>query len=135
MIKFDDRYFSDFIFTKEQVKRNFENAMKDLKIAQQDKIPDVKFTYSYDALIKGGIALASLHNKKIKSVPGHHVKLIEMMAGILDDETVGIMGNAMRSKRNTDFYSGGVEVTGKEAQDYLKYVDAIVGKIKKLVGS
>ena len=36
MIKFDDRYFSDSIFTKEQVKRNFENAMKDLKIAQQD---------------------------------------------------------------------------------------------------
>ena len=34
MIKFDDRYFSDFIFTKEQVKRNFENAMKDLKIAR-----------------------------------------------------------------------------------------------------
>lgn len=135
MIKFDDRYFSDFIFTKEQVKRNFENAMKDLKIARQDKIPDVKFTYSYDALIKGGIVLASLHNKKIKSVPGHHVKLIEMMAGILDDETVGIMGNAMRSKRNTDFYSGGVEVTEKEAQDYLKYVDAIAGKIKKLVES
>lgn len=135
MIRFDDRYFSDFIFTKEQIKKNFENALKDLKIARQDKILDVKFTYSYDALIKGGITLASMHNKKIRSVPGHHIKIIEMMAGILNDETIGIIGNAMRSKRNTDFYSGGIEVTEKEAQEYLKYVDTILDKIKKFVES
>ena len=133
MIRFDDRYFSDCAFTAAQVKKNLENALKDFNIARQDKIPDVKFTYSYDALIKGGITLASMHNKKIKSVPGHHVKIIEMMANILNDETIGIIGNAMRSKRNTDFYSGGVEVTEKEAQEYLKYVDAVVDKIKKFV--
>ena len=135
MIKFDGRFFSDLIFTREQVRKNFENALKDFNIARQDKIPDVKFTYSYDALIKGGITLVSLHNKKIKSVPGHHIKIIEMMANILGDETIGIIGNAMRSKRNTDFYSGGVEVTEKEAQEYLKYVDVVLDKIKKLVES
>ncbi len=68
MIKFDDKYFIDFVFTKEQVKKNFENALKDLKIAHQDTITDVKFTYSYDALIKSGITLISLYNKKVNSL-------------------------------------------------------------------
>ncbi|MDD5174297.1 MAG: hypothetical protein PHV48_05690 [Candidatus Omnitrophica bacterium] len=130
-MKFDDKYFKDFTFTKEQVRKNFENALKDIDIARQDKIPDVKFTYSYDALIKGGIALISRYNKKVKSAPGHHIKIIETLAKILKDDSIEAIGGAMRSKRNVDFYDGGVEVTEKEAQEYLGYVDGILRKIKK----
>ncbi|MCX5679332.1 MAG: hypothetical protein NTZ95_01495 [Candidatus Omnitrophica bacterium] len=133
MIKFDDKYFTDLVFTGEQVRKNFENALKDLKIAHKDTIADVKFTYSYDALIKGGIALISSYNKKVKSVPGHHVKIIETVSGILNDDTVGAIGNAMRSKRNADFYGGGIEITEKEAREYLDYVDGILHKIEKLL--
>jgi len=78
MIKFDDKYFKDFVFTGEQVLKNFENAMKDIRIAHEDEIADVKFTYSYDALIKGGIALISRYNKKVKSVPGHHISFVSV---------------------------------------------------------
>ena len=131
MIKFDDKYFKDFAFTRDQVNKNFENALKDIKIARQDAIPDVKFTYSYDALIKGGIALISSYNKKVKSAPGHHVKIIEMVAKILNDDTIEAVGGAMRSKRNVDFYDGGVEVTEKESCEYLDFVDSILKKIEK----
>ena len=131
MMKFEDKYFKDFEFTKDQVKKNFENALKDIKIARQDTIPDVKFTYSYDALIKGGIALISRYNKKVKSAPGHHVKIIEMVAKILNDDTIEAVGGAMRSKRNIDFYDGGVEVTEKESHEYLEFVDSILKKIEK----
>ncbi len=133
MIKFDDKYFKDFVFTGEQVLKNFENAMKDMRIACEDKIADVKFTYSYDALIKGGIALISRYNKKIKSVPGHHIKIIEVIAKIIGDETVAVIGNAMRVKRNMDFYGGGAEVTEKEAREYMDYVDGVLNKIKDLL--
>jgi len=34
MMKFDDKYFKDFEFTKDQVRKNFENALKDIKIAR-----------------------------------------------------------------------------------------------------
>ncbi len=132
-MKFDDKYFSDFVFTKEQIKKNFENALKDIKIAHRDTITDVKFTYSYDALIKGGIALISLYNKKVKSVPGHHVKIIETIARILNDDTIEAIGNVMRSKRNIDFYDGGIEVTEKEACEYLNYVDSVLRKIEKIL--
>jgi hypothetical protein len=130
-MKFDDKYFKDFTFTKEQVKKNFENALKDIDIARQDKIPDVKFTYSYDALIKGGIALASRYNKKVKSAPGHHIKIVETLSKILKDDSIEAIGGAMRSKRNVDFYDGGAEVTEKEAQEYLDYVDGVLQKVKK----
>jgi len=132
-MKFDDKYFKDFTFTEEQVRKNFENALKDIDIARQDKIPDVKFTYSYDALIKGGIALISRYNKKVKSAPGHHIKIIEAVAKILKDDSIEAIGGAMRAKRNIDFYDGGVEVTEKEAQEYLDYVGGILQKIKKVL--
>lgn len=132
-MKFDDKYFKDFTFTKEQVRKNFENALKDIHIARQDKIPDVKFTYSYDALIKGGIALISRYNKKVKSAPGHHVKIVETLAKILKDDSIEAIGGAMRSKRNVDFYDGGVEITEKEAHEYLDYVESVLQKIEKVL--
>lgn len=79
-MKFEEAYFDKFKFTTEQIRRNFDNTLKDLNIAKKDKILEVKFNYAYTALIKSGIALLSLYQVKIKSVPGHHVKIVEKMA-------------------------------------------------------
>jgi hypothetical protein len=133
MINFDDKYFRDFKFTKAQIRNNFDNAQKDLKIVNVDKIAEVKFTYTYTAFIKGGIALLSFYNKKVKSAPGHHAKIIEMMSNILNDETIEIMGSAMRSKRNMDFYDGGIEITEKESVQYLDFVKAVLPKVENII--
>jgi len=132
-MRFDDKYFSDFNFTKGQLRKNYDNALKDLKIAREDKIIEVKFTYTYSAFIKGGITLLSFHNKKVKSVPGHHIKIIEVLASVLKDQNVEIMGNAMRLKRNRDFYEGGIEVSQKESAEYLEFTDNILHKIKEII--
>ena len=132
MMRFDDRYFNGFKFTRGQTEKNLDNAMKDLAIAKQDKITEVKFTYAYSALIKAGIALANLYDKKVKSVPGHHAKIIEMISTMLGDGAIEVIGNAMRSKRNTDFYGGGSEVTNKEAAEYLEFVNGVVTRISKI---
>jgi len=129
-VKFDDKYFSNFDFTRTQVKRNFENSLKDLNIAKTDKILDVKFNYAYSALLKSGLALLSHQNKKVKSAPGHHVKIIEALAEILKDGTIEDMGNAMRSKRNIDMYSGGIEVTEKECQEYIDFASKVISQVK-----
>ena len=134
-MKFEDFYFAEFKFTDSQIKKNLRNALRDLGIAEKDEIPDVKFNYAYVALIKAGITLISLHNVKIKNVPGHHVKIIEKMAEILNDEYIISIGNAMRSKRNIDFYGGGVEVTEKECEEYIKFVRSILRKAKDKVSS
>ncbi len=51
-----DKFFTDFSFTPEQMQKNLQNARRDLGIAREDTILDVKFTYAYTALIKSGIA-------------------------------------------------------------------------------
>ena len=133
MTLFEDKYFEKFAFTKSQIKKNFDNALKDLRISKEDKIPEVKFNYAYSALIKGGIALASFHGRKIKSVPGHHVKIIEITAKVLKNEAVNTMGNAMRSKRNKDLYAGGIDISEKESREFIDFVSTAIAKIEELV--
>ena len=53
MINFDKHFFQKFKFQKENLNKYLANALRDLAIAKKDSIPEVKFTYSYQALIKG----------------------------------------------------------------------------------
>lgn len=133
MMKFDGKYFDSFKFTREQVKKNFDNALKDLKIAKEDVIPEVKFDYSYKSLIKAGIALASFYGKKVKSLPGHHIKIIEIITLESKDDSIDDIGNLMRSKRNTDFYGGGVNITEKECKEYLEFAENAVKRIGEII--
>ncbi len=132
-MRFEDKYFVKFRFTKEQLNANLKNAFKDLAIAKEDKILEVKFSYAYTALIKGGIALLSFYNVKAKSVPGHHVKIIEKLAQALNNSDINDIGNIMRSKRNLDLYSGGIEVTEKECLEYLNFAGKVLNKIKGII--
>ena len=132
-MSFGAKYFRKFKFTPEQVVRNLENAFKDLNIAREVNILDVRFNYTYAALIKSGIALLSYHQIKVKSVPGHHIKIIDQMGRLLKDEEIVNAGNVMRSKRNKGFYGGGTEVTAKECREYLAFTEKILRKTKKII--
>lgn len=132
---FDARYFKKFKFTPQQAIRNLENAFKDLNIAKEVNILDVRFNYTYTALIKAGIALLSYNQIKVKGVPGHHIKIIDQMGRILKDEEIINAGNVMRSKRNKGFYGGGAEVTAKECGEYLKFTEKALKKVKKIIHS
>jgi uncharacterized protein (UPF0332 family) len=132
-MNFDDKYFTKFQFTAEQIKQNLKNALRDLAIAKKDTIIEVKFTYTYTALIKAGIALLSYYRVKVKSVPGHHQIIIDTIAKILNDDVIADIGNVMRSKRNTDLYAGGIEVTEKESISYLTFVEGVITKIKNII--
>jgi hypothetical protein len=134
MIKFEAAYFRKFNFTEEQINQFLNNALKDLEIAKENSRPEVKFSYSYSAFIKGGIALlAKVGKVKVRSIPGHHVKIIEKMKEILKDEIVETIGNAMRTKRNEDFYGGGILISEKESKDYNLFVEKVFVTIKKVL--
>jgi len=132
-MKFEDKYFTKFTFTQDQIRKNLKNAQKDLNIAIKVNIFEVKFNYAYTALIKAGITLLSHYQVKIKSVPGHHVKIIEKLAQILKDDDIENTGNNMRSKRNLDFYAGGIEVTEKECREYISFVEEVLEKLQKVI--
>jgi hypothetical protein len=134
MTKFESKYFTKLNFTEEQIIQYYNNALKDLQIATENKRPEVKFTYSYNALIKGGIALvAKIGKVKIRSIPGHHIKIIEKMSETLKDNSINELGNAMWMKRNKDFYVGGIFISEKESEDYHGFVKEILFKIMELI--
>ena len=83
-MKLDQEFFKRFDFTADDFGRYFQSALHDLEIARKDLFPEVRFTYCYQALIKSGIALlAKMESVKIRSVPGHHIKILEKMGEIL----------------------------------------------------
>jgi hypothetical protein len=132
-MRFEEKYFAKHSFSPEQINKFLENSVKDLQIAKKIKILDVKFNYAYTSLIKAGITLLSLHQARVKSVPGHQVKIVGKMAEILEDDSIETMGNLMRSKRNLDLYAGGIEVTEKECKEYLEFVEEVIKKVNLIL--
>lgn len=131
MSELNRKYFRKFKFTTAQIENYLNNAYRDLEIAGESRRAEVKFSYSYTALIKGGIAvIARVKNAKVRSVPGHHVKIIEMLSKILGDDSISAVGNAMRSKRNLDLYGEGLIVSKKESKDYYEFVKKVLERIK-----
>lgn len=134
MNKFGAKYFKKVKLSNEEIAQFYENALRDLSIAKNDPYPEVRFTYAYQALVKSAIALIGLVGQvKIKSVPGHHVKLLEKLSEILTDEDILSLGNAMRMKRNTDLYGGGEIISKKEADEYYQFVDNVVKKVRQRI--
>ena len=122
MINFEKKYFVKFDFTNEQIKRNYYNAVKDYDIAKKVDILEVKFNYTYTSFLKACITLISLYSQKARSIPGHHIKIIEKTSDILSDESISIMGNIMRTRRNLNFYSEAeIEVKEKECKEYMEF--------------
>src|SRR3989339_287882 len=91
----EEKYFRKFKFSEEQVGKYLKNVLRDLRIAEENMTPEVKFSYSYTALLKAGIALiAGMKGLKVRSIPGHHIKILELMSDILNDKKIFAIGNA-----------------------------------------
>lgn len=130
MKNFDPKFFVKMNFTQGQIEKYLQSVEHNLRIAESVRIPEVIFKFSYDALIKLGVALLAREGFKIKSRTGHHIKILEIMGLILQDEEVEIMGNVMRKKRNLDLYGEGVIVSTKEANTYFSFVKRLFTKTK-----
>jgi hypothetical protein len=128
MINFENQYFQKLAFKGEQIEQFIKSALHDLKIAEESDIPDVIFKFSYDALVKLGIALIAKKGYKIRSATGHHVKILEKLSQLLRDEDILVLGNKMRQERNFNLYDGGFFVGEKDSREYLDFVKNVFRK-------
>ncbi len=135
MTHFEQEFFQKFNFSQKDIEQYFENALHDLEIAGKDPFSEVQFSYSFQALIKGGITLLASQGVKVRSVPGHHVKILTKMSEILNEPDIFTIGNAMRTKRNTDLYGGGTSISEKEAKEYYQFVKGALEKVRKIIGN
>ena len=129
---FESKFFQKTNFGVKTITRYFNNALKDFKIAlENEEITVVAFRFAYDALIKLGITVIASCGYRVKSRRGHHIKILEKMSEILKDEDIKIIGNAIRKKRNSDLYKGGIILSKKEVGDYLVFIKNIFKKAEK----
>lgn len=117
--------FEKFSFSVRQIKKYHQTAIKDLRIAKNTNDADVKFRFSYDALLKLSIAICAKNGLRVKARKGHHIELLRKLSTILKDKDINIIGDEMRSKRNFDLYSGGILISKKEAKEYYKWTENI----------
>ena len=131
MTTFGKEYFRPLEFTPEQIRKYLQSTLRDLEIARKDLFPEVRFSFAYQSLIKAGITLlAKKGGVRVRSIPGHHVKILQNMSELLQDKDILTIGDVMRTKRNYDFYSAGGLITEKEADDYLEFVEGVIHKVK-----
>ena len=134
MTSFEREYFQKFKFTPSQISRYVESALRDLNIARKDPFVEVRFMYCYQALIKIGIALlAKKGGVRVRSVTGHHVKILSKLSEILNNPDIFTIGNAMRMKRNKDIYDAGGIFGKKEVDDYVAFVKQVINKVKQVM--
>lgn len=120
--------FEHFNFTKKQIDNYYKSALRDFKIAKNSDIPEISLRFCYDCLLKLAIAVCVGNGLRVKARQGHHIELIQKLSSYLNDPEIAVMANEMRAKRNWDLYGGGVLISKKEADDYIKWTGEIVEK-------
>lgn len=130
-INFETKFFQKRQFKNQTILKYFHNAIKDLEIALRSKEPEVIFTFSYSSLAKSGIVLIAICGYRVRSRTGHHLKILEKLSQILNDQDIEIIGNKMRKKRNLDLYEGGIIISQKEARDYLDFTKMVLKKTEE----
>ena len=126
MIKFSSDYFQKFSFDQQQLAGFLKSARHYLAIAKKAEVPEVIFEFTYNALIKYGIYLIAKNGYKIRSVVGHHIKLLEKISEIRVNEEIAIIGNRMRQSRNFNLYDQGLLISEKDAKGYFDFVSKII---------
>ena len=130
---FDTKFFQKKKFENRIVSKYLRNSVKDLNIAIYNKEPEVIFNFSYSALVKIGITLIATCGYRVRSRIGHHIKILEKLSQILNEENIEIIGDKMRKKRNLDLYDGGIIISRKEAEDYLNFTKKIIKKAEEYI--
>lgn len=125
--------FEKFRFSRKQIERYHKSARRDLKIAAEADVSEVRFRFCYDALLKLAMAVCAENSLRVKSRRGHHVELIKKLAFFLKDPEIEIFADEMRSKRNWNLYRGGIAISQKEAKEYLNWTKKVFLKAETVM--
>ncbi len=131
--------YQDHPIDPAQIKRQLAGALKRLKAAEAvvDDDEEAAYELAYEAMLKASIALMYNHGKRARSIPGHHIAIIEMAAGILgpDLKDQMVVFDEMRRNRNNFLYDADGFVNDCEVREAIeiakKYVQRVSEKLKK----
>jgi len=128
-MKFDDNYFSRQKFTEEDTAGYRNSALRDFQIADKSRDIEVQLHFSYMALIKTGICKIAKEGYRVRSRPGHHVKIIEALSKIMKDDDILVIGDKMRKDRNMDFYEPEGIISDEDVEIFMGLVKKLIDKL------
>lgn len=122
-----------------QIMRFLDGAEKKLAAAKKTLSIDEEASYqlAYEAMLKGSLGFMLSFGVRPRSLPGHHVTIIEFAEKHLGKEFKGLisMFNRMRRKRHESIYDVTGLISRHEAEQALKtaktYLRIIRRKIEK----
>ena len=133
-----DKRFKKHPYDPGQVKRSFEGALRKLRTAEKIAYDDREAAYqlAYEAMLKGSIGLIMRHGMRVRSIPGHHLAIIEMSQKIIGEKISPIMDlfEYMRRNRHSFLYDDISDISEPELKETLdvakKYLDIIKEHLK-----
>ncbi len=131
------RKLKDQAINADQIRRFLDSAERKLKEAHQVCAisQETAFQMAYDSMLRASLGLMLQHGKRPRSLPGHHVAIIEFAGGVLGDEFRGLIRHfdQMRRKRNDLLYEADDFVSETEVDESLKMAERFLIQIKRLL--
>lgn len=128
-----DPRFKPQEYRADQVEGHLKGAVKKLKTAKKIAIDDEEAAYqlAYEAMLKASLALILRQGLRPRSLPGHHVAIIEKAGKILGKEAANLIKafDIMRRNRNTFLYEADGFLSEHEVSEALQ----IAHKYLKLI--
>lgn len=120
--------FEQFNYSTEQIRKYFQTAVNDLRLAKSTNEPELVFYACYSLLIKTAMAVCAKNSLRVKSRAEHHMELINKLAEYIPDLEIEVVADKMRVKRNRNLYNGGTVNSIKEADFYLSFCKELIRK-------
>ena|SRR5271154_3964126 len=107
-----------------QIERFLASAEK--KLASAGKIlafdEEAALQQAYEAMLKASLGLMFSHGSRARSLPGHHIVIIEFIEKHLDKKHSGLISvfDRLRRKRNQALYDDSGFVSRRDAEEAIK---------------
>ncbi len=134
----DDPRFKKHPSHPSQIKGHLSGAKKKLGTAQKVSEIDEESAYqlAYEAMLKASLALILRDGIRPRSIPGHHVAIIEKAEEILGDDAANMIKifDEMRRNRNTFLYEADGFISSDELKEALKIAEEYIEVVVKEMG-
>lgn len=119
----------------DQIRRFLASAAKKLAAAKKALEIDEEASYqlAYEAMLKASLGLMLSFGVRPRSLPGHHMTIIEFAGNHLGKEYKNViaMFDRMRRKRHQAIYDVAGFISKREAQDALEVAEKYLSIIRE----
>jgi len=120
-----------------QIRRFLESASK--KLAAAKKVLEIdeeaSFQQAYEAMLKASLALMLSYGTRPRSLPGHHIAIIEFAGKHLGKEFRDLvaMFDRIRRKRNLALYDVSGFISRRDAEQAVQTASTFLATIRELI--